>query len=59
MVFRQAFTDDESVKFLEDPDVTSKRSNCKALSDVDPGEYVAIFYVGGKDSISKPGASAR
>ena len=59
MMFRQAFTDDESVKFLQDPNVTDKRSNCKALSDVDPGEYIAIFYVGGKDSIFQSGASAR
>ena len=48
----QNFKDDESVKFLQDPDVTNKFSNCKALSDVNPGEYDAVFYVGGRVSIS-------
>jgi len=43
----EAFKDDESVKFLQDPDVTNKLSNCKTLEDVNPSEYEAIFYVGG------------
>jgi len=41
------FKDDESVRFLQDPDVTNKLSNCKALSDVNPKDYDAVFYVGG------------
>ncbi|KAF9648705.1 class I glutamine amidotransferase-like protein [Thelephora ganbajun] len=41
------FKDDESVKFLQDPDVTNKFSKCKTLSDVNPSEYDAVFYVGG------------
>ena len=48
---RQKFKDHESVKFLQDPDVTAKLSNCKTLSDVDPSEYRAVFYVGGRVSI--------
>jgi putative intracellular protease/amidase len=47
------FKDDESVKFLQDPDVTNKLSNCKTLSDVNPSEYDAVFYVGGKVSSSR------
>lgn len=47
-VVQQNYKDDESVKFLQDPDVTNKLSNCKALSDVNPSEYDAIFYVGGE-----------
>jgi len=45
---QQSFKDDESVRFLQDPDVTDKLSNCKSLSDVIPSEYQAVFYVGGK-----------
>ncbi|KAF9787426.1 class I glutamine amidotransferase-like protein [Thelephora terrestris] len=41
------FRDDESVKFLQDPDVSNKFSNCEALSDVNPKDYDAVFYVGG------------
>ena len=41
------FTDDESVKFLQDPEVKQKLENAKKLSDVDPKDYDAIFYVGG------------
>ena len=48
------FKDDESVKFLQDPDVTNKFSNCKALSDVNPSEYDAVFYPGGKFPIPRP-----
>jgi len=43
----ESFKDDESVKFLQDPDATNLLSNCKTLSDVKPSEYDAIFYVGG------------
>jgi len=43
----EAFTDNESVKFLQDPDVKSKLSKCKTLADVSSSEYDAIFYVGG------------
>ena len=42
------FKDNESVNFLQDPDVTNKLSNCKALSDVNPSDYDVLFYVGGK-----------
>ena len=48
------FKDDESVKFLQDPDVTNKFSNCKTLSDVNPSEYDAVFYPGGKVPILRP-----
>ncbi|KAG8682197.1 hypothetical protein FRC09_016953 [Ceratobasidium sp. 395] len=41
------FTDDESVKFLQDPEVKQKFASAKKLSEVDPKEYDAIFYVGG------------
>jgi len=43
----EMFKDDESVKFLQDPDVTNKFSNCEALSDVNPSEYDVVFYPGG------------
>lgn len=55
----QAFKDNESVKFLQDPDVTNKLSNCKALSDVNPREYDAIFYVGGTIPCSQSGVGVR
>ncbi|KAG8781627.1 hypothetical protein FRC12_021681 [Ceratobasidium sp. 428] len=41
------FTDDESVKFLQDPEVKQKFASAKKLSEVDHNEYDAIFYVGG------------
>ncbi|QRV90971.1 chaperone protein HSP31 [Ceratobasidium sp. AG-Ba] len=41
------FTDDESVKFLQDPEVKEKFATAKELSEVDAKEYDAIFYVGG------------
>ncbi|CAE7179503.1 unnamed protein product [Rhizoctonia solani] len=42
------FTDDESVKFLkDDPEVKQKFDNAKKLSEVNPDDYDAIFYVGG------------
>jgi len=43
----ETFKDDESLKFLEDEDVTNKLSNCKTLSDVNANDYDAVFYVGG------------
>ncbi|KAG8710965.1 hypothetical protein FRC08_016496 [Ceratobasidium sp. 394] len=43
----KAFTDDESVKFLQDPEVKQKFATAKKLSEVDSDEYDAIFYVGG------------
>ena len=47
-ILQQNFKDDESVRFLQDPDVTNKLSNCKTLSDVNSSDYQAVFYVGGK-----------
>lgn len=41
------FKDDESQKFLTDPKVKSLLENAKALKDVNPEKYAAIFYVGG------------
>jgi len=41
------FTDDESVKFLNDITVKTKLENAKHLSDVKAEDYDAIFYVGG------------
>jgi len=43
----QAFTDDESVKFLKDPKVKELFANAKPLKEVDDSKYDAIFYVGG------------
>ena len=41
------YTDKDSVKFLNDPEVKQKLATAKKLSEVDPNEYDAIFYVGG------------
>lgn len=41
------FTDEESVKFLNDPAVKEKLATAKKLSDVDVKDYAAVFYVGG------------
>ena len=41
------FKDDESQKFLTDPKVESLFAHAKALKDVNPDDYAAIFYVGG------------
>ncbi|KAG8744426.1 hypothetical protein FRC10_010204 [Ceratobasidium sp. 414] len=41
------FTDDESVKFLQDPEVKQKLAAAKKLSEVDHNDYDAIFYIGG------------
>lgn len=43
----QAFKDEESVKFLVDPEVKAKLATAKRLSDVKVADYDAIFYVGG------------
>ncbi|EJD01245.1 class I glutamine amidotransferase-like protein [Fomitiporia mediterranea MF3/22] len=43
----ERFTDDESVKFLRDDVVKQKFANAKKLTDVNPSQYDAIFYVGG------------
>ncbi|GJJ07598.1 hypothetical protein Clacol_001801 [Clathrus columnatus] len=43
----KSFTDDESVKFLNDPVVKSKLSSAKKLSEVNVDDYVGIFYIGG------------
>ena len=43
----QLFTDDESVKFLQDETVTQKFAQAKKLSEVNVADYAAIFYVGG------------
>lgn len=41
------FKDDESVKFLRDETVVKKLATAKKLSEVDPSQYDAVFYVGG------------
>ena len=41
------FTDDESVKFLNDETVKTKLANAKRLTEVKADDYDAIFYVGG------------
>lgn len=41
------FTDEESVKFLNDEIVKQKFAHAKKLSDVQVSDYAAIFYVGG------------
>lgn len=41
------FTDNQSVQFLQDAEVTQKLANAKKLSDVNASEYDAIFYPGG------------
>ncbi|KAL5527575.1 hypothetical protein ACEPAG_6376 [Sanghuangporus baumii] len=41
------FTDDGSVKFLRDDVVKGKFAHAKKLTDVNPNDYDAIFYVGG------------
>ncbi|KIJ56857.1 hypothetical protein M422DRAFT_198103 [Sphaerobolus stellatus SS14] len=41
------FKDEESVNFLKDPEVTSKLSSAKKLTEVNVDNYDAIFYIGG------------
>jgi putative intracellular protease/amidase len=43
----QMFTDEESVQFLQDKTVQDKLANAKKLSDINVGDYEAIFYPGG------------
>ncbi|KAF9821265.1 hypothetical protein IEO21_00873 [Rhodonia placenta] len=43
----EMFKDDESVKFLQDATVTEKLATAKKLSEVNPSQYDAVFYVGG------------
>ncbi|KIY73706.1 class I glutamine amidotransferase-like protein [Cylindrobasidium torrendii FP15055 ss-10] len=43
----KTFTDDESQKFLKDPEVKKLFENTKKISEVDAKDYDAIFYVGG------------
>ncbi|CAE6480553.1 unnamed protein product [Rhizoctonia solani] len=43
----KASTDEESVKFLQDPEVTEKLATAKKLADVDPKQYDAVLYIGG------------
>ncbi|EUC55465.1 chaperone protein HSP31, putative [Rhizoctonia solani AG-3 Rhs1AP] len=43
----KASTDDEGVKFLQDPEVKEKLANVKKLADVDPTDYDAVLYIGG------------
>ncbi|KAG5639008.1 hypothetical protein H0H81_007916 [Sphagnurus paluster] len=44
----QAFEGDaECVKFLNDEVVKAKLANAKKLADVNPADYVAVFYPGG------------
>lgn len=52
MIIIQSFKDDESVKFLRDTEAINKHSNCKALSEVNADDYDAVFYPGGRASIS-------
>ncbi|CAE6511490.1 unnamed protein product [Rhizoctonia solani] len=40
-------TDDDSVRFLQDPEVKEKLANAKKLVDVDSKEYDAVLYIGG------------
>ena len=47
-VSQQNLRDDESARFLQDPDVINMLSNCKLLSDVVSSDYQVVFYVGGK-----------
>ncbi|KAL4242037.1 Class I glutamine amidotransferase-like protein [Abortiporus biennis] len=43
----KTFTDDESVKFLQDPTVKAKLSGAKKLTEINPEDYDAVFYPGG------------
>jgi putative intracellular protease/amidase len=41
------FKDEESVKFLSDPEVQANLVSAKTLSEVQAADYDAVFYVGG------------
>ncbi|EAU86030.2 ThiJ/PfpI domain-containing protein [Coprinopsis cinerea okayama7 len=43
----KSYTDDGSVKFLNDETVEQKLANAKKLVNIDYKEYDAVFYVGG------------
>jgi hypothetical protein len=43
----KTFIDDESTKFLQDPEAKQLLANTKPIKEVDPEQYDAIFYVGG------------
>jgi len=43
----QTFTDNESVKFLQDETVKAKLANAKKLTEVKASDYDAVFYPGG------------
>ncbi|KAH8079092.1 ThiJ/PfpI [Cristinia sonorae] len=51
----KSFTDPHSVKFLNDPSVTSKLATTKKLSDVSAADYDAVFYVGGHGPFYRAG----
>ena len=45
------FSDEQSVKFLNDPTVKAKLVGAKKLSDVAVEDYDAIFYIGGQGPV--------
>jgi len=47
-MFQQNLRDEESARFLQDPDVINLLSTCKPLSAVVSSDYQAVFYVGGE-----------
>jgi len=47
----KTYTDEGSVKFLNDPTVTAKLAGTKKLSDVAGEDYDAIFYIGGQGPV--------
>ena len=47
-MLQQNLRDEESARFLQDPDVINMLSTCKPLSTVVSSDYQAVFYVGGK-----------
>jgi putative intracellular protease/amidase len=51
----KTFTDEGSVKFLNDPKTKALYENTKKLSDVKASDYAAIFVVGGVSAL--PGSS--
>lgn len=47
----KTYTDEGSVKFLNDPTVKAKLAGTKKLSDVAGEDYDAIFYIGGQGPV--------
>jgi len=47
----KTFSDEGSVKFLNDPTVKAKLAGAKKLSDVASEDYDAIFYIGGQGPV--------